>query len=471
MSDIPTHPLYKRYCHDWMRYRLAYEGGEEYVHLALAKHEHERSDNFRVRRSRAIYPNHVRSIIDTYAAHLYRDSIAREVEGSAKDILEPFWADIDMLGTPADEFWEEVAQAVQTQGRVAIVTDRYDPDEVETRAQERELGVRPYCYMVSSEDLIDWDVDRRGQIAWACLREVRDQERQPLDDSDALDYQYRVWYPDRWELYIEEKKEGEEEGSTSFRKVDEDAHPVGEVPITMIFWGKRHGRELAADSALKDLEPQNRRLVNLVSLIDEQIHQYVFSLLAVPQSTYDALEAINFSVSGAIVYGDEVSAPPHYISPDIAQITAIRAEIEKTEGTIRHLSGLGRVNSEVKHVTTGIALSYLTFDKDALLAKFAQRMSRAEESVDRHAAGWMEIDRDKLQVKRSYPTSFDPQDLKDSLDAALKTVSLGVTGEALYETQAFALRELLSGRVTGDRLKEILDDLRTKIDKGSPQGA
>jgi hypothetical protein len=106
-----------------------------------------------------------------------------------------------------------------------------------------------------------------------------------------------------------------------------------------------------------------------------------------------------------------------------------------------------------------------------LLAKFAQRMSRAEESVDRHAAGWMEVDRDKLQVKRSYPTSFDPQDLKDSLDAALKTVSLGVTGEALYETQAFALRELLSGRVTGDRLKEILDDLRTKIDNGSPQGA
>ena len=38
MSDIPSHPLYKRYCHDWMRYRLAYEGGKEYVHLALAKH-------------------------------------------------------------------------------------------------------------------------------------------------------------------------------------------------------------------------------------------------------------------------------------------------------------------------------------------------------------------------------------------------------------------------------------------------
>jgi hypothetical protein len=454
-----------------VRYRKAHAGGEDYLAIALRKHEHERTANYHERLARAIYPNHTRAIVDTYAAHLYRDPISREVEGKAKETLEEFWADIDLMGTPADEFWEEVGQAVQTQGRAAIVTDRYDPDEATTLAQQKELGVRPYSYLIHSEDLINWDVDRCGELVWAMIREVRDQVRDPLAvDSDEAEYQYRLWTREGWSLYVEDSGDDEDEDA-KLRMVDSGEHPVGAVPVTLIFWGKRAGREPLADSALKDLEPQNRRLVNLVSYIDEQICQYVFSLLAAPRSTYDVLESVNFSVSGAIPYADEVANPPHWIAPDVAQIAAIRAEIEKTEGALRQLSGLGRVNEETKHVSTGIALSYLTFDKDALLAKFAQRMSRAEASVDRHAAAWMGIAPDQVNARRNYPSSFDPQDLKDSLDAALKTVSLGITGKALYEVQAFALRELLSGHISGEKIKEVLDDLQTRLEPGAPQGA
>ncbi len=465
-----THPSYQRYAPRWRRYCLAYEGGDPYLDLALQKHEHERTDGYAARRKRAIYPNHVRSIIDTYAAHLYRDSIPREVDGAAAQILPAFWADVDMLGNPADEFYEEVAQHLQTQGRAAIVTDRWDPADVVTRAQERDVGRRPYSYAVRAEDLIDWDVDRRGRLVWVAVREVADQERQPLTSSSSTTHHYRIWYRDRWELWVEVEGDDEDEGP-SYTQIDGADHPVGEVPVTMLFWGKRHGRQPLADSAIKDLEPQNRRLVNLVSYIDEQISQYVFSILAAPQSTYDVLPGVNWSTTGALPYPDDCANPPHYISPDVAQIGALRSEIDKTESTIRQLSGLGRVNEEGRSVQTGIALSYLTFDKDALLAKFAARMIRAEAQVDRHAAAWMAVDFDDAAITRGYPTVFDPQDLKDSLDAALKTVSLGITGEALGEVQAHAVRELLGGHLDGERLKTVIDDLKARLDTGAPTGA
>ena len=74
-------------------------------------------------------------------------------------------------------------------------------------------------------------------------------------------------------------------------------------------------------------------------------------------------------------------------------------------------------------------------------------------------------------VTRGYPTSFDPQDLKDSLDAALKTASLGIQGKALLEVQAFAIRELLGGHLEGDELKTVIDDLKAQLDQRAPQGA
>ena len=101
-SSVPAHRLYQRHCAEWVRYRKAHAGGEDYLAIALRKHEHERTANYRERLARAIYPNHVRAIVDTYAAHLYRDPISREVEGKAKETLEEFWANIDLMGTPAD---------------------------------------------------------------------------------------------------------------------------------------------------------------------------------------------------------------------------------------------------------------------------------------------------------------------------------------------------------------------------------
>lgn len=451
-----THPLYSQQLDAWTEYRLCYEGGAPYLERYLARHTKERQVDFEARLSRAIHPNHTRSVIDTYAAHLYREPIPRT---STVATLDALWADMDLLATPADEFYERAAQLVQRGGRVAVVVDRLDPDggQALTRAQERAAGRRPYAYLVSTEDIIDWRVDRRGQLIWVAIRERVDLEREPLSLSSEQPAEHvRIWTRDSWELV--ELVKGED-GAWQKLKIDEGTHPCGRVPVAFAFWGARMGVEPVAQGALTDLAPMNRRLTNLVSLIDEQIYQHVFSILAVPRSTWDALEQVNWSVSGTLPFHDEVKATPYYLSPDVGQISAIRAEIDKTEAQIRILSGMGRVNDDIKHVmSSGVALSYITMDKDALLSKFGQRMARLEAEVDNLALAWMA---ESGEADREYPTSFDPADLEAELSHALKFASLNIPGLATREAWAAITRAYLGSRVSPERLEELVQDVMT----------
>lgn len=454
------HPLYAEHSVDWREYRLAYEGGRPYLSEYVFQHPKEPLRYYQDRVKRAVHPNHMRAVIDTYAAHLYREAIARQ---SDSDLLTQFWGDIDLLGSSADEFYETVAQLVQQGGRAFVVVDRWDPDggTAETRAQESESGRRPYTYCIGTEDLIDWDVDRLGRWNWAVVREPRDIVRDWNSQHPGESWQYRVWTPDEWILFVEEEEKGED-GKTQIvqREIARGDHPCGEVPIIPVFWGRRYGSEPVADSAMKDLAPMNRRLTNLVSLIDEQIYGIVFSIMAVPRSTYESLGEVDFSVYGAIPYEDDVSSPPFYLAPEVSPIEVIQAQIEKTEGTIRQLSGLGRVNEETKHVQTGIALSYLTMDKDALLAKFGQRMQRCEQKVNWLAGRWME---QEVESKTSYPDTFDPLDLEAELNAALKFSSLGFTGEAAIENAILVTKARLGPHIEADRLEQIENDVRANF--------
>jgi hypothetical protein len=449
-----NHPLYSAQLAAWTEFRLCYEGGAPYLSGYLGRHTKERAADFTARLGRAIHPNHCRAVVDTYAAHLYRQKIPRT---SSTSTLDELWEDMDLLGTPADEFYERAAQLVQRGGRVAVVVDRLDPDggAALTRAQERAAGRRPYAYAVDTEDIIDWRVDRRGQLVWVAIRERAEDERAPMaTTTEEVPERVRIWTRTDWTLV--ELTKGED-GVSVTTEVARGEHPCGEVPVAFAFWGSRKGVEPVGDSALTDLAPMNRRLTNLVSLIDEQIYQHVFSILAMPRSTWDALEQVNWSVSGALPFHDETTHTPYYLSPDVGQIAAIRAEIDKTESQIRMLSGLGRMNADMGYaVSSGIALSYITMDKDALLSKFGQRMARLEAHVDRLALAWMA---ETGEAAREYPTGFDPQDLDAELAAAMKFASLKIPGLASREAWAAITRAYLGSRVTPERLDELLQDI------------
>lgn len=462
---MTPHPVYENRKSDWRRYRLSYQGGQKYLQEYVFQHQKEPNDYYKDRVRRAHYPNHIKAVVDTYAAHLYRDGIPRSVEDGS-DTLERFWSDMDLKGNEADEVYERAAQKVQVGSRVGIVVDRWDPDGGEsiTRAQQLESGVRPYAYLVDTTDIVDWDVDRRGGFNWVTIREKRDVSRSWNQPHPGQECQYRTWTDDEWILWVEEE---DDDGDEQRRILDRGSHPVGEPPVVMAYWGYRDTEQPVAESAVKDLCGANIRLTNFVSLIDEQVYSHVFNILCAPQETYDALESIDFSSTGAIPFPDEASSAPHYIGPDTSQLKAIRDEVKKTEDQIRQLAGLGRVNEETKHVQSGIAMSYMTMDKDALLGKFGRRMAYAESKVDSIALRWMGEDPMQFSIERDYPSEFDPVDVQNEIDQSMKLTSMGLpkNSKAYAKNLIEAVRARFGERMDPDELREIEQDLRDTLEQ------
>ena len=73
-----VHPLYASMRDEWLFWRLSYEGGRDYLARYLSRHENELGPYFQTRIDRAVYPNITRSVVDTYTAHVFHESVTRE---------------------------------------------------------------------------------------------------------------------------------------------------------------------------------------------------------------------------------------------------------------------------------------------------------------------------------------------------------------------------------------------------------
>lgn len=459
-----THPWYDLLLPDWEFYRQSYEGGGEYLRYNLFQHPKEQTKYYSRRLQRAIYPNHVRAVVDTYASQLYKQPIPRVVQN---DELSSFWADITNTGVSADEFYQSAFQEAQLYGFLPVVVDRFDPAGavITTKAQERTAGRRPYVYPVLPQDLIDWRVDRRGELEWVTIREQRDSERafnQPYQASEEV---VRTWTRQGWGLYRVHTQEAEGEAKETdevrftYELLEEGVHELDRVPMVVLYLGKRRGRQPVGESLIKDLAPMARRLTNLVSLIDEEIYQHVFNLMSVGEQTFQQLEKIDFSVAGVIpVYAGE--AEPKYLATDVSQVQAIRAEITATEQAIRFLSGLGRQNEASQSASSGIALAYQNVDKKALMNQMAQAMSDFEHQVDQLSMAWMGQKTDEFPLPH-YAVDLEPGEVEDALKQALRFAGLTIGGEAAIENAIQAARARF-GPILNDptRLEEIIADIK-----------
>jgi hypothetical protein len=122
-----THPFYDSSFDAWEAARLAYEGGDAYKAKSLVKHPAEQAEDYTTRLKVAVYNNHVRTVVDTYASQLFRRPVARAVtEAAQAPILETLWADTTRNGISADEFFEDAAQKASVYGALALMVDRYD---------------------------------------------------------------------------------------------------------------------------------------------------------------------------------------------------------------------------------------------------------------------------------------------------------------------------------------------------------
>ncbi len=172
------HPEYVAKAPVWRKYRDLYVGGEQLKTRAaehLTQRQKEPADVYGERLSRVFYENYVGSIIDWYAATLFRREPQLHVVGenrAGRDFFNQFSEDCDRKGTNMSDFFRrQFIESLVTGCSYVLVDFPRSEESFGTRAAEDASGVsRAYLVEFPSESLINWGHDERGNYEWVVLR-------------------------------------------------------------------------------------------------------------------------------------------------------------------------------------------------------------------------------------------------------------------------------------------------------------
>lgn len=179
MFDINLeHPEYAARKAAYQKYRDMYVGGEQFASRAseyLIRRQKEPGDVYGERLSRVFYENYIGSIIDWYAATLFRREPVLTFEGSnesARRFYGTLVEDVDRKGTSLSDFFRQQFIEALVAGTSYVLVDFPRMDRrAATRGEEDVTGAsRAYMVQYGPEDVINWSRDDQGNFEWVVIR-------------------------------------------------------------------------------------------------------------------------------------------------------------------------------------------------------------------------------------------------------------------------------------------------------------
>ncbi len=210
------HPEYAARRGMWRCYRDLYAGGEQFKTNAgqyLIRRQKEAGDVYLERLSRCFYENYIGSIVDWYAATLFRREPVLAFEGkneSARNFFSEFIEDCDLKGTCLAEFFRKQFVDALVCGKSYVLVDfpRLGV-AAETRAEEDALGAsRAYLVGYGADHLINWSCDDHGHFQWVVLR-TESLRKDRIEDSGWAKQTRWVYYDkESYRVYERVEREG-----------------------------------------------------------------------------------------------------------------------------------------------------------------------------------------------------------------------------------------------------------------------
>ncbi|MBI3281339.1 MAG: hypothetical protein HYZ57_16000 [Acidobacteria bacterium] len=254
------HPDYKARKAMWGRYRDLYVGGEQIKTNAsryLVQRHKEAGDVYAERLERVFYENYIGSIIDWYAATLFRREPVLHVEGAnerGRRFFSAFTEDCDAKGTNLSDFYRrQMIDALVFGSSYALVDFPRVRKPAKNLAEEEAQGAsRAYLVGFTPENLINWSHDERGNWNWVVLRNSY-LRQQP--GGEWAEEQRWVYY-DRREYRVFRKAPGAE---APIELVDHGAHGLAALNLVPLFELKiSEGLWLMNKAGLLQLEHFNK---------------------------------------------------------------------------------------------------------------------------------------------------------------------------------------------------------------------
>ena len=238
MRDIKQeHPEYMANADMWERYSDLYVGGERIRQNArnyLIPRQREPQDVYNERMARVFYENYAGSIIDWYAATLFRTEPVIELAGSnqsAKGFYAELLEDCDLKQTRITDLFRRQFIDLMIYGRSYLLVDfPVKVKQVGTRAEEdREGFSRAYMVDYRADQVINWERDEQGRYEWVVLR-TEDQRRNAAGQFE-LEERWAYYDKTSFEFYRRTKKQN---GTTEIELTGSGQHglaKLGRVPL------------------------------------------------------------------------------------------------------------------------------------------------------------------------------------------------------------------------------------------------
>lgn len=459
MTEITReHPEYLARRATFQTYRDLYSGGEAMknnTYRYLLPRAKEPKDVYAERASLAFYENYIGSIVDWYAATLFRREPLITIEGnneSGKRFYGQFTDDCDRKGTSLTDFLRARFTDALIQGSSHILVDfpRLNGTPV-SRAEEEAMGAgRAFLFGFAAEDLINWSRDAEGNYEWVVLR-VNLLRKDSIADLE-WNRETRWYYFDRQRYrYYRTKKS--HLGDLNIEIYDEGAHAMSAMNRVPLFDLRiPDGMWLVNKAATLQLEHFNKS--NALSWA------MTMGLFAMPVVYSDKPQGEVMGESYYLHLGSNdrfgwTEPQGHVFGIASQNLERLQQEIYRVCYLLAHAGGPASSNAQSGlsklrdyAITIEVLRGYGDIMKDTI-----KRVLRAIEAARQ----------DGLAIDVSGLDEFDVKDFSSELDEAERLLRIGIESPTLKKQ----LFKKLALKYLCDTRQELKDRIAAEIDQAA----
>ena len=444
---VNKHEKYKKNIYRWKYYYDSYYGGQDYqTGQYLRKYLAEEDDGYNEygkRLANTPLDNHCRSVIDTYTSFIWRETPQREFGSLAENpALEMFLKDADLEGRSYDAVMREATTLANIYGHVLLMLDK-PASEANTLAEELAEGIRPYLVVITPDNILDWDWERKANgryvVSYLKIKEYEDEEK-------AI---YRVWENDRVSVYEVDEDEGE------MSLIEQYENQMGHIPATFLYGQRSHERGMGI-SQIADIADVQKNIYNELSELEQVIRISNHPTLVMTEGVDASAGA------GAVIVIEDTDVDPqlkpYMLQPSAQSIGSILQSIETKIGMIDRMANLSSMRSTSRATASGVSLKIERELLNVKLAQMADNLEICEEHLLGHFAHFYDLEFDGVI---DYPDNFDMTDTYTELDFLMKASAAPVSS-AQYKTE---IAKQIARLVVED--EEKMDVIIREIENGS----
>jgi hypothetical protein len=265
MFDIDReHPEYTLHKAAWRQYRHLYAGGEQlklHAQHYLVRRQREPGDVYAERLSRVFYENYIGSIVDWYAATLFRCEPVLTFEGH-NDASQKFFCslvdNVDQKNTGLTDFCrKQFIESLITGASFVLVDFPRVAQAAGSRGEEDTLGAS-HAYLVdyAADDVINWSLDERGNYEWVVIRTRLLKKDRVEDPQWHMETRWAYYDKQTFRIY-EQSREGGEIGPG----------PAGTGEVVLVDQGKHGLAKLNQVPLFRLRMPEGLWLLNRAGLL------------------------------------------------------------------------------------------------------------------------------------------------------------------------------------------------------------